>query len=322
MREALRTEDRQAGALDAFRSDVLAGLSRPQKSLPSRWLYDDRGSALFEAITKLDEYYLARAETAILTLHAQEIAEFCGGGAVLLEYGAGAGIKTEILIEALEAPRLYVPVDLAAEVLWHTVARMRRRFPLLDINPVVADFSADFEIPPGVPEEGRTAFFPGSTIGNLNHAETFMFLRRVQDHVGARGGAIIGVDLRKDIEILLAAYDDARGVTAAFNLNLLARINRELYADFSLERFAHEARWNEAGSAIEMHLVSLAQQTVAIDGRSFRFAAGETIHTESSRKYDLDGFASLAKLGGWRVDSIWTDPAKLFAVFGLAAALG
>ncbi|MGH6819088.1 MAG: L-histidine N(alpha)-methyltransferase [Methylovirgula sp.] len=304
--------------MDGFRSDVLAGLARRQKTLPSRWLYDERGSELFEAITKLEEYYLTRTETAILKLHAVEIAKFCGSRTVLLEYGAGAGIKTQILIDALQTPRLYVPIDLAEDFLERTVARMRQNFPLLEVSPIVADFNTDFEIPPRVPRSGRMAFFPGSTIGNLDRGETISFLRQVRNHVGEQGGAVIGVDLKKDIPTLLAAYDDDRGVTAAFNLNLLTRINRELGADFLLEQFVHEARWNDAASAVEMHLVSVGAQTVTIDGRSFGFEPGETIHTESSRKYDLEAFADLAKLGGWRVGPIWTDAAKLFALFALA----
>jgi dimethylhistidine N-methyltransferase len=320
MPDVFQVEDRRTRLTDSFRSDVLAGLGQRQKSLPSRWLYDKRGSELFEAITKLEEYYLTRTETSILTLHAQEIAEFCGAETVLLEYGAGAGIKTKILIDALEAPRQYVPIDLAEGFLEQTSAHMRRNFPSLEVRPLVADFTRDFEIPSQVPEKPRTAFFPGSTIGNLDRSETLAFLRRVKNHVGRQGSAVIGADLKKDIPTLLAAYDDDRGVTAAFNLNLLARINRELGADFLLEQFVHEARWNDAESAIEMHLVSIAEQTVTVDGRSFSFAVGETIHTESSRKYDPEAFADVAKLAGWSVGRVWTDAGKRFAVFALTPA--
>ena len=314
-----QVEERGSRQIDSFRSDVLTGLAQPQKTLPSRWRYDDKGSELFEAITKLEEYYLTRTEIAILTHYADDIAQFCGKGAVLLEYGAGAGIKTEILINALDSPRFYVPIDLAEHFLRQTVARTRESFPLLEISPVVADFSADFEIPSAVPALGRTAFFPGSTIGNLDSSEISLFLRRVRNHVGPRGSAIIGVDLKKDISTLLAAYDDKLGVTAAFDLNLLSRINRELGANFVLEQFAHEARWNERESAVEMHLVSVARQTVTIDRQSFRFEAGETIHTESSRKYDLEAFADLVKLAGWLVGPSWVDPENPFAVFALSA---
>jgi dimethylhistidine N-methyltransferase len=306
--------------LAAFQTDVVLGLAMAPKTLPSRWLYDRRGCELFEAITQLEEYYPTRTETGILQSHAQEIADFCGPDAVLLEYGAGAGIKTEILIDALEAPRLYVPIDIAGDFLDHTVARMRQRFPGVQTRPLVADFTADFEIPWEVPDSRRTGFFPGSTIGNLDMPETVSFLRRVRRHVGRHGTAIIGVDLKKDVETLLAAYDDQEGVTADFNLNLLARINRELGGNFSLERFAHQARWNDAEAAVEMHLVSRERQVVTIGSRTFAFEEGETIHTESSRKYDLRSFADLAEGSRWRVGKIWRDPGNRFAVFGLEAA--
>jgi len=302
---------------EAFRGDVIAGLSGARKTLPSRWLYDDEGSQLFERITALPEYYPTRTETAILREHADELAAFCGPDAAVLEYGAGAGIKTEILLDALQTPRVYVPIDIAGDFLEQTAMRMRPRFPDIEMRPVVADFTADFDLPRGIPGPHRLAFFPGSTIGNLDGAETSAFLEQVHRHVGAQGAAIIGVDLRKDLPTLLAAYDDAEGITAAFNLNLLARINRELDGDFALERFHHEARWNDAESAIEMHLVSECAQCASVDGRRVEFAAGETIHTESSRKYDIDGFASLAQDAGWQLQRSWTDAAQRFAVLGL-----
>lgn len=304
---------------EAFRADVRAGLSQRQKTLPSRWLYDQRGSELFEEITRLDEYYLTRTETAILRAHAEEIAALCGDGVVLLEYGAGAAIKSEILIDALQAPRLYAPIDIAADFLAETIERFRDRFPDLPVRPIITDFTADFDIPADVLARPRAAFFPGSTLGNLGPSDAAALLRRMREHVGRGGKAIIGVDLRKDVETLIAAYDDKRGVTAEFNLNLLRRINRELEGDFALEAFAHEARWNERESAIEMHLVSLKPQTVSVGGSSFAFAQGETIHTETCRKFDVDGFARAAQRSGWRVDKLWSDPAQLFAVFGLSA---
>ncbi len=304
---------------EAFRADVLAGLSRPQKTLPSRWLYDQRGSELFEEITRLDEYYLTRTETAILQTHAGEMAALCGEGTVLLEYGAGAAIKSEILIDALEAPRLYAPIDIAADFLSRTIERFRDRFPDLPVRPIVTDFTLDFEIPADIPARPRAAFFPGSTLGNLGPSDAAALLRRMRAHVGARGKAIIGIDLRKDVGALIAAYDDKRGVTADFNLNLLTRVNRELGGDFALDAFAHEARWNERDSAIEMHLVSLKPQIVSAAGSSFAFAEGETIHTETCRKFDAAGFAFAAQRCGWRVEKLWSDAAELFAVFGLSA---
>jgi len=304
---------------EAFRADVLAGLSHRQKTLPSRWLYDQRGSELFEEITRLDEYYLTRTETAILRRHAEEMAALCGERVVLLEYGAGAAIKSEILIDALRAPRMYAPIDIAADFLAETVERFRDRFPDLTTRPIITDFTADFDIPADVPARPRTAFFPGSTLGNLLPSDACALLRRMREHVGSSGKAIVGVDLRKDIQTLIAAYDDRRGVTAEFNLNLLVRINRELDGDFALDAFAHEARWNERESAIEMHIVSLKPQAVSVAGRSFVFAEGETIHTETCRKFDVAGFAHSAQRSGWRVGRLWSDPDELFAVFGLSA---
>ena len=307
---------------EALRADALAGLTARRKTLPSRWLYDDRGSELFEEITRLPEYYPTRTETGVLQANAADMAAFCGPRAVLVEYGAGASVKTEILLGALENPALYVPVDIAGDFLVTAAERIERRFPYIEIRPVVADFTADFDLPRDLPKlPPRVAFFPGSTIGNLAPADAVALLARMRRHAGSKDGAgraIVGVDLKKDLSVLIPAYDDAAGVTAAFNLNLLARLNRELGADFDLARFVHEARWNEATSAIEMHLVSLEEQTATIDGRTIRFAAGETIHTEDSRKYDLAGFERLAVAAGWRTERVWTDPEQLFAVIGLA----
>ncbi|HEY0231188.1 MAG TPA: L-histidine N(alpha)-methyltransferase [Dokdonella sp.] len=306
--------------LEAFRTDVMAGLAQTQKTLPSRWLYDDRGSQLFEEITHLEQYYPTRTETGILREHAGPIAAFVGAGAVLFEYGAGAGIKTEILIDALQAPRLYVPIDIAGDFLDQTIERMRARYPQLETRGVIADFTTDFDLPADLPRTRRAGFFPGSTIGNLDETETLAFLRRMRRHVGRRGSAVVGADLKKDLPTLLAAYDDRAGVTAAFNLNLLARVNRELDGEFPLDRFAHEARWNAGESAVEMHLVSLDARTVEVDGQCFAFAAGESIHTESSRKYDERTVADLAARSGWRVAACWSDAGNRFAVFGLEAA--
>jgi dimethylhistidine N-methyltransferase len=199
------------------------------------------------------------------------------------------------------------------------VGRFRDRFPELPTRPIIADFTVDFDIPADIPARPRAAFFPGSTLGNLLPSDAGALLRRMREHVGSSGKAIIGVDLRKDIQTLIAAYDDKQGVTAEFNLNLLVRINRELGGDFALDAFAHEARWNERESAIEMHIVTLKPQTVSVAGRSFSFAQGETIHTETCRKFDVAGFAHSAQRSGWRVDKLWSDPAELFAVFGLSA---
>jgi dimethylhistidine N-methyltransferase len=300
-----------------FCDDVLRGLSSNPKTLPCRWLYDDRGSELFEEITRLPEYYPTRTETAILKSNAQDIADFVGPDVTLFEYGAGAGVKTEILIEALQAPHCYVPIDIAGGFLALTAARMRQRFPTLCVRPIVSDFMIDFEIPNPLRLNRRAAFFPGSTIGNLGTLEATAFLARMRHHIGAMGTAIIGVDLIKDLRTLLPAYDDREGVTAQFNINLLARINRELDGDFVLDRFAHSARWNQRDSAVEMHLVSLETQTVGVADRRFDFAEGETIHTESSRKYDSAMWTAMAADSGWVVSRTWMDVRKQFAIFGL-----
>jgi dimethylhistidine N-methyltransferase len=301
---------------EAFRSAVVAGLSQTPKTLAPCWLYDEPGSQLFERITRLADYYPTRAETEILRRHGAEIAGFCGPDVLLIEYGAGAGIKTEILIDALDHPQLYVPIDIAGEFLAETARRVDSRFPGLAVRPIIADFNHDFAFPALAPGH-RVAFFPGSTIGNLSRPETIAFLRRMRRHAGSDGKALIGVDLKKDVGKLIAAYDDREGVTAAFNLNLLARINRELDGDFPLDRFAHEARWNPEESAMEMHLLSLDARCVMAAGAPFSFLSGETIHTESSRKYDLEAFAALATSTGWRVAEVWLDRNRQFAVFGL-----
>jgi dimethylhistidine N-methyltransferase len=312
-----RTSNEAGYIKDGFANDVLIGLSKIQKAIPSRWLYDDRGCALFEEITQLEEYYPTRTETQILRDNAEDIAQFCGENATVLEYGAGAAIKTELLISALRNPRFYVPVDIADTFLNDTVARLRAQYPQLATRPIIADFNVDFELPEWLPLPNRVAFFPGSTIGNLDETEVLAFLRRVRGHVGPSGKAVIGFDLRKSLQVLIPAYDDAKGVTAKFNLNLLARINRELRGSFDLEGFKHQARWNAGQSAIEMHLLSVKAQTAHVQGRAFQFALGETIHTESSRKYDADAFARVCDQCGWRVDRVWLDDEERFAMIGL-----
>ena len=302
---------------ESFRRDVIAGLKLPQKRLPARWLYDDVGSEIFEEITRLPEYYPTRVETKILQEQATDIAQFCGANVTLLEYGAGAGIKTEILIRALCNPRLYIPIDIAGDFLDQTAVRFRERFPNLATRPVAADFCSDFMLPDWIPLPNRVAFFPGSTIGNLDSEEVAAFLRRVRTQVGPGGRAIIGADLRKSLDVLVPAYDDAAGVTARFNLNLLVRINRELGGNFSLRNFMHLAKWNETASAIEMHLVSRMAHSVTVAGNEFQFVAQESIHTESSRKYDATAFAQMARQHGWEATRVWTDAANRFALFGL-----
>jgi dimethylhistidine N-methyltransferase len=301
----------------SFQSDVLSGLSGLKKTLPCRWLYDNFGSELFEAITRVPEYYPTRTETAILQTHIREIADFAGSNAILVEYGAGAGIKTETLIAALQCLTCYVPVDIAGEFLEETASRIRDKFPQLSVRPVVSDFMTDFALPMNLPDVRRVAFFPGSTIGNLSPKQAGDFLRRMRNHVGPEGAAIIGFDLKKEVETMIAAYDDKAGITSKFNLNLLTRINRELKGNFELSRFRHSARWNQEESAMEMHIVSLEEQIATVGMFNFHFRAGETIHTESSRKYDVEGFAKLAGANGWKMDRIWRDSDNKFGIAGM-----
>jgi dimethylhistidine N-methyltransferase len=304
---------------DRFREDVIAGLSALQKTLPPKYFYDARGSRLFAAICRLPEYYPTRAELALTRRHLAEIARFAGTGCELVEYGSGESLKTRLLIRA-SRPSVYVPVDISDKALRAAARRLSREFPWLDIVAVGGDFSRPLELPAPGSRARRVAYFPGSTIGNLIPEEAHAFLAMTRSQVGARGAMLVGVDLKKDANLLHAAYNDARGVTAAFNLNLLARINRELGADFDARRFAHYAFYNAPLGRIEMHLVSLARQTVALGRHRFGFDAGETIHTENSCKYSVEEFRSLAAAAGFITSKVWKDPKGLFALFGLSAA--
>jgi L-histidine N-alpha-methyltransferase len=313
---------------DSFREDVIAGLSRPYKALPPKYFYDARGSRLFEAICRLKEYYPTRAELALTRRHLADIARFAGQGCTLIEYGSGESLKSDLLIRALR-PRAYVPVDISEDALHQAAGRLRRRFAWLDILAVHGDFSRPLNIPMpamgargGTREGGgrRVVYFPGSTIGNLSPQEAHAFLRMTRGQVGPRGAMLVGVDLRKDANLLHAAYNDARGVTAAFNLNLLSRINRELGGDFDLRRFRHYAFYNAALGRIEMHLVSVTAQRVNVGDHRFEFEAGESIHTENSHKYSVPGFRALARQAGFKGEKVWLDARGLFALHGLVAA--
>jgi dimethylhistidine N-methyltransferase len=305
--------------LDApLREDVvaaaLAGLTAARKTLPPALFYDEAGCRLFERITRLPEYYPTRTEMALLPAVAADVARLTPRGAAVVEYGAGSEAKAAILLSALRAPAAWVPVDVAAPSLDRAAARLRLRFPGLGVLPIAADFLEPLALPAAVSGCPILGFFPGSTIGNLDRAEAQAFLRRAARTLGRGARFLIGVDVPKDKSVLVPAYDDAQGVTAAFNRNLLHRLNREAGADFDLAAFAHRALWNAAESRIEMHLVSLRAQSVRLGGAVIRFAEGETIHTENSHKYAPEAFRALALAGGWTPERLWTDPASLFSV--------
>ena len=295
----------------SLREDVIAGLSLPQKTLPPKYFYDDAGSRLFECICRLPEYYLTRAELALTRAHLASIARFAGKGCELVEYGSGESLKTRLLIRALR-PSAYLAVDISEAALRGAGRRLAREFPWLRMVTVNGDFSRPIELPAS--RSRRVVYFPGSTIGNLTPEEAHAFLSMTR---GQATRMLVGVDLRKDANVLHAAYNDSRRVTAAFNLNLLARINRELGADFDLDRFAHYAFYNAPLGRIEMHLVSLARQTVRIGRHRFAFDAGESIHTENSYKYSVEGFRALAARAGFKARKVWLDRGGLFALHGL-----
>jgi dimethylhistidine N-methyltransferase len=298
-----------------FLEDVLAGLAKPQKELPPKYFYDARGSALFEAICELPEYYLTRTESAIMHDRGADMARHLGPGCALIEFGSGSGRKTRILVEAA-APAAYLAIDIARAQLEATAAELARDFPALEVTAICADYSRPLTLPPLAAQESRrrVIYFPGSTIGNLTPAEARVFLRNARGLAGAGGGLLIGVDLKKDTALLNAAYNDTRGVTAEFNLNVLARINRELGAAFDLSAFRHFAFYNEALGRIEMHLVSTKAQSVTVGGGVFRFRPDETIHTENSYKYSIPEFQELGRGAGLAPMECWTDPERLFAV--------
>lgn len=305
----------QGSTPDEFRRDVVEGLGETQKRIPCKYFYDEEGARLFEEITKLPEYYPTRTERGILTAHAEEMAELIGPRCLLVEPGSGSSEKTEILLDALEDPVGYVPIDISRDPLLATAARLRTKFPKLPILPVVADYTASVELPESpVPPERRVVFFPGSTIGNFHPDDAVDFLRWLGRLVGEDGGLLIGVDVRKNPEILERAYDDKEGVTARFNLNVLVRANRELHANFVLDQFEHRAIWNDGDGRVEMHLVSRREQSVSVGDHTFSFRKGESIWTESAHKYGPDEFLAIAGRAGFRRERRWIDDDGLFSV--------
>jgi L-histidine Nalpha-methyltransferase len=303
-------------AEDQFAADVLAGLASTPKRLPPKYFYDAEGSALFERITELPEYYPTRCEIKILRDHAGDIAQLVPHGAALVEFGSGSSKKARILLRAI-APKLaaYVPVDICGEMIEREAAELRPDFPQLKVLPVTADITQVFALPPAAKAAPvRVGFFPGSTIGNFEPHEAAGFLRHAGKILGPNARLIVGADLIKPAEVLNAAYNDAEGVTARFNLNLLTRINRELNGNFRLECFEHHAVYNRERHRIEMHLASLKQQKVKVAGETIGFRAGETIHTENSYKYSVEKLGALARGAGWRPLKTWTDARKYFAI--------
>ena len=298
-----------------FFSDVIAGLSSEPRTLPCKYFYDARGAALFQRICELPEYYITRTEIDILGRYCGEIASHLGPGIELIGLGTGAGTKTRILIEALENPAVYVPVDISKKQLLQSTALFRQIFPALEILPVCTDYLQPFDLPSPRRRAARNiVYFPGSTIGNFDPIEATEFLRRVVDLCGRDGGLLIGVDLRKGRNIIEAAYNDSAGVTAQFNLNLLVRANREIGADFDLQRWRHCATYNSSEGRVEMYLISEGEQSVHVEDRQFDFRAGERILTEYSYKYTPDGFSALAHNAGFNFQKMWTDQARLFGV--------
>lgn len=298
-----------------MRAEILAGLRATPKTLPSKYFYDERGSKLFDAICELPEYYLTRTELAIMQACAHDMAAALGPRVLLVEPGSGTSAKTRVLLDKLRWPCAYVPVDISREHLIKAADQLNRHYPDLEVLPVCADFSQPFALPaPRHPAARTVIYFPGSTIGNFEPAGAIELLQQLQQLAGHKGAMLIGVDLNKDRAVLEAAYNDAAGVTAAFNLNLLQRLNRELHTDFNPEHFAHHALYNPAEGRIEMHLVSRGDQAVNVAGESVRFQAGEHLITEYSYKHTLPGFAALAAQAGWLVHKVWTDERRWFSV--------
>ncbi|HET7570793.1 MAG TPA: L-histidine N(alpha)-methyltransferase [Gammaproteobacteria bacterium] len=298
-----------------LKTDVLHGLRQPQKWISSMYFYDERGSHLFDQICALPEYYPTRIELGIMERDAEEISDLLGPDVLLVEFGSGSSLKIRLLLEHLDRPVGYVPVEISREHLLNSAAELQQAYPDIAILPVCADFTAPFDLPePPRPAARNVVYFPGSTIGNFEPEDALDLLRQMRRVAGHEGALLIGVDLKKDASILERAYDDSAGVTAEFNKNVLERLNRELGADFDLDHFRHRAAWNPDHSRIEMHLVSDRAQIVRIGGETISFAEGEYIHTESSYKYLPDEFAAIAAQASFSLEHIWTDPAGLFSV--------
>ena len=312
-----------AKAREAFLNDVLAGLSAAPRALPCKYFYDARGSALFEAICESPEYYVTRADLALHEAHIGAISDHIGPEAHIIEFGSGSGVKTRKLLAALHQPRAYTPIEISRAALNASARQLARDFPDIEIRPLQADYTLDIDadtLQLDPPSRRRVVYFPGSTIGNFDHDEAEAFLARMGRIARANGAILIGVDLMKSESALVAAYDDAQGITAAFNRNLLDRMRNELDARIEPDVFAHEARFNAAEGRIEMHLVARAATAIEVGGQRFDFAAGESIHTENSYKYSVKAFRELAGRAGLVSKHVWKDPEGLFSMHWLETA--
>ena len=301
--------------LESFLAEVLIGLRKPQKELPSKYFYDERGSQLFEGICELKEYYITGIEASIMRSHIEEIVELIGPHVLVIEHGCGNCEKVRFLMDHLHDPVAFIPIDISQEQLVQVAKELDSIFPQLQVLPVCADYTSNFELPIPKRESKRTVvYFPGSTIGNFDPMPARHFLEHAANLCGSDGALLTGVDLKKDPAVLHDAYNDSEGVTAAFNLNLLERINRELGCDFQLDAFEHYAFYNPRESRVEMHLISQKNQAVQVDGETISFTRGESIWTESSYKYDLDEFEQIAAVAGFRVERVWVDERRWFSV--------
>jgi dimethylhistidine N-methyltransferase len=301
-----------------FAQAVINGLGAREKYIPCHFLYDARGSELFEKITQLDEYYPTRTEIALLQKYGPRISQLVGTDCAVIEFGSGSSRKTHVLIESLQDIAAYVPIDIAGEALSEAAESLRKKFSDLTVIPVNADFNDAIELPDAVAGAPKLGFFPGSTIGNFSHADAAQFLADAGELLGRDSAFLVGVDLKKDTDTLLAAYNDAEGVTAEFNLNLLTRINRQLDGDIDLAKYKHEAVYNETEGRIEIYIVSLDDQKLSVLGQPFTLARGERIHTENSHKYSVEEFGAMARKAGWQSDEVWIDDRALFSLHFLS----
>lgn len=304
---------------EEFADAVISGLAQDEKTIPCRFLYDARGSELFEKITDLKEYYPTRTEIALLERIGPEVAKLAGPGRAVIEFGSGSSRKTHVLIDHLDDIAAYVPIDISDDALAEAAERLVQRHPKLTVLPVHGDFGGDIDLPRSVRMSPKLGFFPGSTIGNLNRDEALTFLSDTAKLVGHNGTLLIGVDLKKPLDILLPAYNDKEGITAEFNLNLLHRINRELDGDIDVSNFAHEAIYNADAGRIEIYIRSLIDQEISVCGQQIEFEQSERIHTENSHKYSISEFQELAAQAGWASEHVWTDAEQLFSIHYLRA---